>query len=170
MITGEWMIILESAYPVLACVFGWAVLGKFGRFREFTRQVADYRMLPAVLSGPVALAVVCGETAATVLLVPPVTRPFGAALATALLAVFLVAQVSAALRGLEIDCGCFGGTDELSAIGPATITRTALLLLLAVGADAAGATPFQPLQLLVGPLLAGAVGLLPELAQRRYSR
>lgn len=170
MIAGERMIILESAYPVLSCIFGWAVIGKLGRLREFVRQVAAYRLLPTVLIGPTACCVVCGELLATVLLVPPQTRPLGAVLATVLLSVFLVAQVSAWVRRLEIDCGCFGGTDELSAIGPATITRTALLLGLAVGADAADATPFQPIQLLIGPLLAGAVGLLPELAQRRYLR
>jgi hypothetical protein len=95
---------------------------------------------------------------------------YGAGLATFLLAAYLIAQVSASARGLEIDCGCFGGADELSAIGPATITRTALLLLLAVATDAAGPVPFHPMQLLIGPLLAGAVGLLPELTQRRYLR
>jgi hypothetical protein len=164
------MIILESAYPVLSCVLGWAVLEKLGRLRDFARQVAAYRLLPAVLTAPIAYAVVGAETAAAVTLVPPLTRPFGAALATLLLSVFLFAQLSASARGLHIDCGCFGGTDELSAIGPATITRTALLLLLAIASDAAGGTPFHPMQLLVGPLLAVAVGLLPELAQRRYSR
>lgn len=170
MITGERMIILESAYPVLSCVFGWAVLGKVGRLREFGRQVADYRLLPSVLIGPAVYGVVGGEAAAAVLVVPPVTRFYGAVLATVLLAAYLVAQVLAWVRGLEIDCGCFDGTDELSAIGPATVTRTALLLLLAVGADAAGGTPFHPMQLLVGPLLAGVVAVVPELTQRRYSR
>lgn len=164
------MIVLDSAYPVLSCVLGWAAIGKLGRIREFTGQVAAYRLLPAGLVQLAALAVVCGELLTTVLLVPPGTRSLGAALATIMLSVFLFAQVSAMMRGLRIDCGCFGGSDELSAIGPATITRTALLLLLAVAADAAGGTPFHPLELLVGPLLAGVVGLVPELAQRRYLR
>lgn len=164
------MIVLDSAYPVLSCVLGWAVIGKLGGLREFTGQVAAYRLLPAALVRCAALCVVGGEIAATVLLVPPPTRLYGAALATLLLAVFLFAQASALARGLRIDCGCFGGSDELSRLGPATLTRTALLLLLAVGADAAGGTPFRPLELLIGPLLAIGVGLLPELAQRRYLR
>ncbi|HKN98101.1 MAG TPA: MauE/DoxX family redox-associated membrane protein [Pseudonocardiaceae bacterium] len=164
------MIVLDSAYPVLSCVLGWAAIGKLGRFREFAGQVAAYRLLPALLVLPAALAVLAGELVTTVLLVPPPTRPFGAALATLLLAVFLAAQASALARGLEINCGCFGGSDELAAIGPATVTRTALLLLLAVGVDAAGSTPFRPIELLLGPLLAGVVGLVPELAQRRYLR
>lgn len=164
------MIVLDSAYPVLSCVLGWAALGKLGRLREFVGQVAAYRLLPAKLVPITALAVVCGELLTTVLLVPPATRSLGALLATVLLSIFLFAQVSALLRGMRIDCGCFGGSDELSAIGPATVTRTALLLLLAIAADAAGGTPFQPLQLLVGPLLAVVVGLVPELAQRRYLR
>jgi hypothetical protein len=164
------MIVLESAYPVLSCVLGWAAIGKLGRMREFVGQVAAYRLLPAAVAPLAAVAVLFGELLTTVLLVPPVTRPVGALLATVLLSVFLCAQVSALLRGLRIDCGCFGGSDELSAIGPATVTRTGLLLLLAVAAVAAGGTPFQPLELLVGPLLAVVVGLVPELAQRRYLR
>lgn len=164
------MIVLDSAYPVLSCVLGWAAIGKLGRFREFVGQVAAYRLLPLLLVRPAAVGVVAGELITTVLLVPPPTRPFGAGLATVLLAVFLASQVSALARGLEIDCGCFGGSDELAAIGPATVTRTALLLLLAVGSDAAGATPFRPIELLIGPLLAGVVGLVPELTQRRYLR
>jgi hypothetical protein len=167
---GGRMIILESAYPVLSCVFGWAALGKMGRLREFRKQVADYRLLPGGLVGSAVVVVVSGEVAVAVLLVPPLSRVVGALLATLLLSVYLVAQVSAWVRGLEIDCGCFGGTDELSAIGPATVTRTALLLVLAVGADAAGGTPFRPMQLLVGPLLAGVVAVVPELTQRRYLR
>jgi hypothetical protein len=164
------MIFLDSAYPVLCCVLGHAALGKLGRLREFAGQVAAYRLLPSVLVRPAVLVVVIGELAATVLLVPPVTRLAGAWLATVLLASFLAAQVSAWTRGLDIDCGCFAGSDELSAIGPASITRAALLLILAVGTDAVGGTPFRPMELLVAPLLAVLVGLLPELTQRTYAR
>jgi hypothetical protein len=138
--------------------------------REFTGQVAAYRLLPAVLVRSAAVGVVAGELVATILLVPPPTRLAGALLATLLLMVFLVAQVSALARGLRIDCGCFGGSDELSAIGPATVTRTALLLALAVGVVLAGGSPFRPFELLLGPVLAVIVGLVPELAQRRYLR
>jgi Methylamine utilisation protein MauE len=167
---GERMIVLDSAYPVISCVLGWAAIGKLGRMREFVGQVAAYRLLPAAIVPSSAVLVVIAELSATVLLVPPVTRPFGAALATLLLAVFLAAQSIALARGLHIACGCFGGSDELAAIGPGTVTRTALLLLLAVGTDAVTAGPFQPIELLIGPLLAGVVGLVPELAQRRYIR
>jgi hypothetical protein len=167
---GELMIVLDSVYPVLSCVLGWAAVGKLGRLREFIGQVGAYRLLPPAIVPTAALGVVAAELTATVLLVPPPTRPFGAALATGLLAVFLVAQCTAMARGLEIACGCFGGSDELAAIGPGTITRTALLLVLALGADAAGGTPFRPLELLIGPVLAGIVGIVPELAQRRYLR
>jgi hypothetical protein len=164
------MIVLDSAYPVISCVLGWAAIGKLGRMREFVGQVAAYRLLPAALVPLSAMIVVVAELAATVLLVPPPTRAWGAALATLLLTVFLCAQSIALARGLHIACGCFGGSDELAAIGPGTVTRTALLLLLAIGTDSVTAGPFQPIELLVGPLLAGVVGLVPELAQRRYIR
>jgi hypothetical protein len=164
------MIFLEAAYPVVACVLGWAAIGKLGRLGQFTAQVAGYRLLPAALVPPTAIAVLGAELAATVLLVPPPTRSAGGVLAGLLLAGYLFAQSTALARGLRVDCGCFAGSDELSVVGPATVTRTALLLLLAVGTVAAGPTPFRPVQLLTGPLLAVLVGFGPELTQRRYLR
>jgi hypothetical protein len=159
------MILGQAAYLVLVGVLGYAAIGKLRNLAGFAAQVAEYRILPLSTSGGVARAVVAAELAAAALLVVPASRPAAAALATALLAVFLAAQVGAWARGLRIGCACFGGSGELETVGPATIVRTLLLLLLAAVAVAAGGAPFQPAQLLVAPLLAATVGLLSELAR-----
>ena len=138
------MILLSSLYPVLTCVLAYAALGKLGRLAEFIGQLTAYRLLPARLSRAAAVAVLAAELGCAGLLVAPVTRTVGALLAAVLFAVFLVAQASAVVRGLLIDCGCFGGSDELSVVGPVSLARTALLLAMA---------------------LAAALGVLPELVR-----
>ena len=60
---------------------------------------------------------------------------------------------------------CFGGSGELETVGPPTIVRTGLLLLLALAAAVAGGTPFEPVQLVVAPLLGAVVALLSELTR-----
>lgn len=159
------MIFLDSMYPVLSCVLAYAALGKLGRLTEFTGQLAAYRLLPARLSRPTAMLVLGTELGCAGLLVPPASRTFGALLAAVLFGVFLVAQASAMVRGLAIDCGCFGTSDELSVVGPVSLARTALLVGMALAAAAAGPVAFQPVQLLVAPLLAAAAGVLPELVR-----
>ena len=129
---------------MLVGVLGYAAVGKLRDLGGFAAPVAEYRILPVSRSGGTARAVVAAELAAATLLVVPPSRPAGAALAAALLAVFLVAQCGAWARGLRIGCASFGGSGELETVGPATIVRTLLLPLLAAVAVASGAAPFQP--------------------------
>jgi hypothetical protein len=157
---GVSMIFLDSAYPVLSCVLAYAALAKLGRLAEFAGQVSAYRLLPMRLSSPVAVLVVGAELGAAGLLLPPSSRTGGAVLAAILFGAFLVAQAGAVTRGLRIDCGCFGG--EATAVGPLSLVRTVFLLGLALAAVAAGGVAFQPVQLLIAPLLAVLVGLVPE--------
>ncbi|HEX9335487.1 MAG TPA: MauE/DoxX family redox-associated membrane protein [Pseudonocardiaceae bacterium] len=159
------MIFLDSAYPVLSCVLGYAALAKLGRFGEFAGQIEAYRLLPARLSRPVAVLVVGVELGVAGLLLPSSSRTVGAVVAVILFGVFLVAQAGAVARGLRIDCGCFSASGEATAVGPVSLVRTALLLGLALAAVAAGGAAFQPIQLLVAPLLAALVGLVPELVR-----
>jgi hypothetical protein len=94
----------------------------------------------------------------------PVTRFWGAVLATGLFASFLVAMSSAWRRGLRVDCGCFspGRTDP---IGPGSLTRTGLLLVLAVLALLGARQPFQPADLLVAILMGVLVIAVAELVR-----
>lgn len=127
---------------VLGAVFVYASVTKIQDPGVFAASVANYQMLPASLVSVVALVLPMVEllsggvlllSAAELLVRRPVlfTRwsREAAALIAAMMAVFLVGLTQAAVRGLDISCGCFGsdgdaGRAEL--IG--TIVRDVLLL------------------------------------------
>ena len=97
--------------------------------------VRAYELLPGGLVTVVGWGLPFLELVLGVLLLVGIAvRP--AALATAvLLAVFVAAVVSAAARGLSIDCGCFGGGGTVApgqTEYTGEIVRDTLLLLLAV--------------------------------------
>jgi protein-disulfide isomerase len=92
-----------------AVVFGWAALSKIGDPAATARAVRAFTLLPESLVGPVAHGLPAVELVLAVLLLAGLATRIVGAVATAALAVFIAAIASAALRGLRIDCGCFGG-------------------------------------------------------------
>jgi putative oxidoreductase len=75
---------------------------------DFADSIAGFGILPGAFINPFALALPVFEIACGLLLLWPPTRRVGA-LAIALLSVmFFAAPLSALLRGLTLDCGCFG--------------------------------------------------------------
>ncbi len=99
------------------------------------RAVRAYRLLPEALVGPVAFGLPVVEIVVGLALLVGV-RVRGAALASAaLMAVFLAAVGSAWARGLQIDCGCFGGGGQVAAgqTGyPGEVARDVGLLLVSL--------------------------------------
>jgi uncharacterized membrane protein YphA (DoxX/SURF4 family) len=96
--------------------------------------VRAYELLPAGLATVVGWGLPFAEIALGALLLAGLgTRAVAAAVAVLLL-VFVAAVLSAALRGLSIDCGCFGGGGRVApgntAYG-AEIARDLGLVLLA---------------------------------------
>jgi uncharacterized membrane protein YphA (DoxX/SURF4 family) len=96
--------------------------------------VRAYELLPDGLATAVGWGLPFAEIALGVLLVAGVAVRIVAAAAAGLLLVFVAAVASAAVRGLSIDCGCFGAGGVVApgatAYG-ADIARDAGLLLLA---------------------------------------
>ncbi len=96
--------------------------------------VQAYQLLPGGVATLVGWGLPFVEIALGLLLVVGVLTRGVAVASGGLLAVFIVAVVSAAVRGLSIDCGCFGGGGD--AAGPTTYTveiiRDLGLLALAV--------------------------------------
>ncbi len=117
-----------------AALFGYAAAAKIGDPAGTVRAVRAYRLLPESLIHPVAYALPAFEIAlATLLLVGVATRLVGA-IAVAVVALFGVAIATAAARGLQIDCGCFGGGGSVAHTRyPLEIGRdVALLLVLSI--------------------------------------
>ena len=99
------------------------------------RAVRAYRLLPESLVAPVAFGLPVVEIAVGLALIAGVFVRTAAITAAVLLVVFIVGVGSAWARGLQIDCGCFGGGGEVAAGNtayPAEILRDAALLLVAL--------------------------------------
>jgi uncharacterized membrane protein YphA (DoxX/SURF4 family) len=99
------------------------------------RAVRAYRLLPEVLVGPVAFGLPVLEIAVGLALLVGVAVRTAAVAAAVLMVAFIAAVGSAWARGLQIDCGCFGGGGQVAAgrtAYPAEVARDVGLLLVAL--------------------------------------
>jgi uncharacterized membrane protein YphA (DoxX/SURF4 family) len=97
--------------------------------------VRAYRLLPTSVATIVGWGLPFAEVALGLLLLAGVATRLVAAVAAVLLVMFIAAVASAAIRGLSIDCGCFGGGGDVAPGQTAygiEIVRDAGLLLLAL--------------------------------------
>ena len=108
MIVGRipWLLLRAA----LAMVFMYAGVVKLADPASLASSIVRFQIVPLFLVHPIALAlppleVICGIA----LLAGPWKRQAAFGIA-AMCAVFLVAILSAALRGLGVDCTCFGST------------------------------------------------------------
>jgi len=111
----------------------WLVAGiaKVADLSHFHTQVEQYRLLPGVFEAPFAYALPFVEILIGLyLLVGLLIRP-AAIGACALMVLFLVAQIQAWVRGLVLDCGCFGALAH-ERVGLGTILRDVALGLPAL--------------------------------------
>lgn len=102
----------------------WIVAGaaKIPQIQAFQVLVQRYGMLPDVLSGPFSYVLPFLELAVGLYLALGLFVRGAALAGTVLFAVFLVAQASAMIRGISLDCGCFG-TIAQTTVGPLTMLR-----------------------------------------------
>lgn len=114
---------------LLAGVFIYASWTKLDDPGMFAASVANYRMLPPPLVNLVALVLPPVELLSGLALVFTKWSREAALLVFGMMMVFLVGLAQAAVRGLDISCGCFG-EDEVT--GTAAIVQTIVrdLLLL----------------------------------------
>ena len=93
---------------VVGGVFVYAGVLKILDPAQFANDVANYRLLPSALVNFVAITLPWVETVAGILMVMGFWLPGSALVITGLMGVFLVAIGQALMRGLDIQCGCFG--------------------------------------------------------------
>ncbi len=95
---------------LIALVFLSAAAAKMRNWPIFRGVVANYRLLPQVLVGPVTYALPPAEAAIGAMLPTSLFAPWAEAAAAVLLGAFAVAMGINLLRGRrQIDCGCFRG-------------------------------------------------------------
>ncbi len=92
----------------VAAVFIYAGIVKIRDPLQFADSTAAFAILPAVLINLLALGLPPFEVACGVLLLAPRTRRVAALAVAVVTVMFFTALGSALLRGLTLDCGCFG--------------------------------------------------------------
>jgi putative oxidoreductase len=92
----------------MAGIFIYAGIDKIRDPLQFADSIAAFGILPAVFISLMALALPPFEIACGLLMLGPRTRRIGALAIAILSAMFFTALASALLRGLTLDCGCFG--------------------------------------------------------------
>jgi uncharacterized membrane protein YphA (DoxX/SURF4 family) len=130
---GPWA--ATAARALLATVLVVAGVLKLPDPAAAVRAVRAYRLLPEALVGPVAFGLPVLEIAIGLALLAGVFVRTAAVAAALLMVVFLVAVGSAWARGLQIDCGCFGGGGQVApgrTAYPAEVARDVGLLLVAL--------------------------------------
>lgn len=82
---------------------------KVGQLAKSQMAVRAYEVLPISLANLIGTILPFAEVAIGLLLILGAATKVNAYLSAGLMALFIVAIAQAGLRGLSIDCGCFGG-------------------------------------------------------------
>lgn len=96
----------------LAAALGWAGLAKLGDPSALAEAVANFRLVPEPLVPLVATALPATEIVVAVSLLGGPCVQGGAIVGALLFAAFAVAMAQARVRGIDLDCGCFGAGVE----------------------------------------------------------
>jgi putative oxidoreductase len=131
-------LLARMARLLLGALFLWASATKVPDMAAFAESVANYRIVPPALVPLVASALVGVEIAAAVALLLNLWARAAALLLAALLAAFTVGLAGALARGIDLACGCFGGSDAATWW---TVLRDVALLAFALGVAASSPSP-----------------------------
>ena len=133
---------LRGPYPtllsraVVGIIFLAAGISKALNIAAFAGEISAYQIVPAPLVQPMAIALPLLEILLAAYLLLGLMQRWAAAAAGALLLVFIGAMASALVRGLTLDCGCFGNALGLAAlretVSASSIARDVLWLALCV--------------------------------------
>ncbi len=123
------------AYIVLGVTFAWAGVVKLSDPEAFLSSILTYQIFGSSVAVVAALVVPYLELCVGFSLATGALRGGGRWLAGGLTLVFLLLLFQGAIRGLNVDCGCFGSNAKSETTGYAwPIARDLLMLAgLAIG-------------------------------------
>ena len=99
---------LLVARAVIAGVLAYAAVQKLADPRAFAESIANYHAVPDVIARGLAAMLPVLELVVAAALVAGIHVRGAAVVASAMFLVFAAAMIQAILRGINIDCGCFG--------------------------------------------------------------
>jgi putative oxidoreductase len=117
---------------VLGCMFLYTGVVHALDPKGFADAVANYRILPAVLVNPFAMALPFVEMITGIALILGIFIPGSSLIIAGLLFVFALALGIALFKGLDISCGCFTTSKEAQSISWIYLVRDLSLLAMAV--------------------------------------
>lgn len=128
---------LFFSHPIVLLVMRWSIAGVFlyaGWQKvvaplSFADSIASFELLPPVVINVVALSLPPFEILLAGALVVPFKRRAAAVGLLMLVLVFMLALASAMMRGIAVDCGCFGSEDPSSAAAGHALLRDIPFLL-----------------------------------------
>jgi putative oxidoreductase len=129
----------------LAALFLWTGAQKLFEPGAFAASIANYRVLPEELVGLAAVSLPVLELVAGAALLWPLYAQGAAWLVAGLLFVFAVAMAQSKLRGIDLDCGCFGA-GQASQVSWLKVTVNLGLAMLAVWTSRVRLAPPTPKQ------------------------
>jgi putative oxidoreductase len=115
----------------LAALFFYTGSQKLIEPGAFAAAIANYRVLPEAIVGVVAVGLPVLELVVACALLVPSYAPGAAVIVAALLSVFAAAMAQSKLRGIDLDCGCFGA-DQASQVSWLKVTINVGLAILAL--------------------------------------
>jgi uncharacterized membrane protein YphA (DoxX/SURF4 family) len=122
---------VRSAQIVIGAIFLVAALAKLGDLRSFAEQIHNFRMVPVAMENLVAMILPWVELVAAMALLLGIRARAGAVLTAAMMAAFTVAVALALVRGLDIECGCFG-TADAAQVGVTKLLQNSAMLAVAM--------------------------------------
>lgn len=126
-ISNEYFLFVSRTF--IAFIFIFSGIEKIGDLQNFSYAITNYKLLPVSLVNIFAISLPWLELTAGLLLLFGVCVKENSAVISALLLIFIVAVAISIMRGLNIDCGCFG-TAGGQKVGLIKIGENILLLIL----------------------------------------
>ena len=114
---------------LVGALFVYSAIEKISRPEEFAVSLLNYRILPEFAINIIAIILPWIELITGVLLLIGVETNNSSAIILTMLSVFTVAVLIAIIRGLNIDCGCFG-TLMAEKVGFRKISENMFFILL----------------------------------------
>jgi len=99
---------LLSIRIVLGFVFIFAAISKATEPEAFARAISNYKLLPLFSINILAIILPLIELCTGILLVFGISVKENSTILSGLLLIFIIAIAISLVRGLNIDCGCFG--------------------------------------------------------------
>jgi uncharacterized membrane protein YphA (DoxX/SURF4 family) len=99
---------------VLGVIFIYASLDKIQQPADFARVIQNYDMIPVILTNLAAIILPWLELYCGVFLIIGLFLRASAGMIATLMLLFIIAMATALIRGLEIDCGCYGMESQIS--------------------------------------------------------